>query len=190
MHSKISLRVRFRDQTSSRNSSGFIDTLEDTIVAGLDESPTFKAVRANEQTGSVEPDFQLDGEILEHEIGGTPTVASKESKYRASTHDVQNEKWSAAKRAYDAALRDIETDNAALQAASTKNNKKQIKEITDKLSVDKKAASDDQAALDSIPEKVTEDVIRPYNYTQRTIDVKNTIKLQFRIGYTLSDLMG
>jgi tetratricopeptide (TPR) repeat protein len=190
MHSKISLRVRFRDQTSSRNSSGFIDTLEDTIVAGLDESPTFKAVRANEQTGSVEPDFQLDGEILEHEIGGTPTVASKESKYRASTHDVQNEKWSAAKRAYDAALRDIETDNAALQAASTKNNKKQIKEITDKLSVDKKAASDDQAALDSIPEKVTEDVIRPYNYTQRTIDVKNTIKLQFRIGETLSDRKG
>jgi hypothetical protein len=190
MHSKISLRVRFRDQTSSRNSSGFIDTLEDTIVASLDESPTLRAVRANEQAANVEPDFQLDGEILEHEIGETPTVASKESKYRASTHDVQNEKWSAAKRAYDAALRDIETDNSELQAAATKNNKKLMKELGDKLNQDKKRASDDQAALDSIPEKVTEDVIRPYNYTQRTIDVKNTIKLQFRVGETLSDQKG
>lgn len=190
MHSKISLRVRFRDQTSSRNSSGFIDTLEDTIVAGLDESPTFAAVRANEQTGNVEPDFQLDGEILEHEIGETPTVASKESKYRASTHDVQNEKWSAAKRAYDAALRDIDSDNSEIQAAATKNNKKLLKDLDEKLSLDKKTAADNQAALDSIPEKRTEDVIRTYNYTQRTIDVKNTIKLQFRIGETLSDRKG
>jgi len=196
MHSKISLQVRFRDRTSSRNSSGFIDTLEDTIVAALDESPILKAVRAseqtgaNEQTGKVEPDFQLDGEILEHEITEIPTDASKESNYRAGTEPYTNPKWSEAKRAYEAVLRDIESDNSSLQIAATKNNKKQIKEISEKLIQDKKTATDNQAALDSIQQTITRDVIRTYNYTRQTIDVKNTIKLQFRIGETLSDQKG
>ena len=37
---------------------------------------------------------------------------------------------------------------------------------------------------------MTQDVIRPYQYTRRTIDINNTIKLQFRIGDTLSGQMG
>jgi hypothetical protein len=65
-----------------------------------------------------------------------------------------------------------------------------MKEVSEKLSQDKKTAADDQAALDSIPAKVTLDVTRPYNYHERTIDVQNTIKLQFRIGETLSTQKG
>jgi tetratricopeptide (TPR) repeat protein len=190
MHSKISLRVRFRDQTSSRNSSGFIDTLEDTIVASLEESPTLKAVRANEQTANVEPDFQLDGEILEHEINPTPTATPIQSKYRAGTEPYQNEKWTAAKHNYDSANRDIETDRTELQAVETKGKKKEIQEWKEKLEQDTKKANESQAALDSTPQNLTRDVIRTYNYTQRTIDIKNTIKLRFRIGETLSDQKG
>ena len=33
-------------------------------------------------------------------------------------------------------------------------------------------------------------MLRSYQYTRRTIDIKNTIKLQFRIGDTLSGQMG
>jgi hypothetical protein len=193
MHSKVSLKVRFRDRTSSRNSSGFIDTLEDTIVAALEESPMVKAVRASEQssgTTSVEPDFQLDGEILEHEITPTPTSIPKESHYRAGTEPYTNDKWTQAKHAFDAANRDIETDRTELQAAETKGKKKEIQEWKDKLAEHQKKATDAQAALDSTQQNLTRDVIRSYNYTQQTIDVKNTIKLQFRIGEKLGDEKG
>ncbi len=190
MHSKISLKVQFRDQTSSRDSSGFIDTLEDAIVAGLEESPTVKAIRNQETAGRPEPDFQLSGEVLEHQITAKSTAIPKESKYLVTTRDVPNEEWATAKRSYDAALRDIDSDNAELSAAATKNNKKLMKELNEKLSQDKKKASDDQAALDQLPPTRPEDVTRSYTYTQRTIDVKNTIKLQFRIGENLSNDKG
>ncbi len=190
MHSKISLRVHFRDQTSSRNSSGFIDSLEDAIVTGLEETPTIKAVRFGEQTGSVEPDFQFAGDVLEHEITDTPTVTTKESEYRAGTHDVPNEKWIAAKGALDAVLRDIQTDQSGLQGAEAKGNKKQIKDFQEKLAKDQKRATDAQTVVDMTPQNRTEDVTRPYNYHERTIDIKNIIKLQFRIGQTLGGQMG
>ena len=190
MHSKISLKVQFRDQTSSRDSSGFIDTLEDAIVAGLEESPNIKAIRNQETAGRPEPDFQLSGEIIEHQITEKSNVTSKDSKYLVTTRDVPNEKWTSAKRAYDAALRDIESDNAEISAALPKNNKKQLKELNEKLDRDKKTAADDQAALDQIPQTRLEDVTRPYTYNQRTIDVNNTIKLQFRIGENLSNEKG
>ena len=46
MHSKISIRVRFRDQSSLRENAGFVHQLEDAIVAGLEASkPQVKAVR-------------------------------------------------------------------------------------------------------------------------------------------------
>jgi len=186
MHSKISFKVLFRDQTSSRDSSGFIDTLEDAIVTGLEESPTIKAVRAKEQSGSVDPDFELEGEIVEHQITESETVIPKPSVYFVTTREVDNEKWTSAKRTYDNALKEIDADNSNLQIAATKNNKKLIKEVSEKLSQDKKTATDAQAVLDSTPAKRPEDVTHPYTYHERTIDVQNTIKLQFRIGETLS----
>jgi hypothetical protein len=110
--------------------------------------------------------------------------------YRAGTHDEPNEVWNKANRAYEATLRDIQTDQAALQGAESKGNKKGIKDLNEKIAQEQKTASDEQAALDSIPKTVTQDVIRPYNYSQRTIDIKNSIKMQFRIGETLSGKMG
>ena len=59
-----------------------------------------------------------------------------------------------------------------------------------KITEDMKAVSDAQAIVDSVSRTLTTDVIRPYNYTQRTIDIKNAIRLQFRIGETLSGQMG
>jgi hypothetical protein len=58
------------------------------------------------------------------------------------------------------------------------------------VDADQKAVSDAQALADSLPKTVTSDVIRPYQYVRKTIDVKNTIKLQFRIGETLTGQMG
>jgi hypothetical protein len=58
------------------------------------------------------------------------------------------------------------------------------------IAADQKAVAEAQALADTLPKTVTSDVIRTYQYVRRTIDVKNTIKLQFRIGETLSGQMG
>lgn len=189
MHSKVSIRVQFRDQTSQRDSTGFSHQLEDAIITGL-EAPTLKAVRFGETTGGVEPDFQLGGDVLEHQITETPTVEAKESKYRAGTHDDPSEAWNKANRAYEAAMRQLTTDQSALGGAESKGKKSDIKAVNAKIAADQKAVSDAQALADSLPKTVTTDVIRPYQYIRKITDVKNTIKLQFRIGETLSGVMG
>jgi hypothetical protein len=189
MHSKLSIRVQFRDQTSQRNSTGFIPQLEDAIITGL-EAPTIKAVRFGEATGGVEPDFQLAGDVLERQIVETTNLEAKESKYRAGTHEDPNEAWNKANRAYDAAVRQLATDQAALQGAEAKGKKHDIDEVNAKIEADQKTVADAQALADSLPKTITIDVIRPYQYVRKTIDVKNTIKLQFRIGETLSGQMG
>jgi hypothetical protein len=189
MHSKLSIRVQFRDQTSQRNSTGFIPQLEDAIITGL-EAPTIKAVRFGETTGGVEPDFQLAGDVLEREIVATTSLEAKESKYRAGTHEDPNEAWNKANRAYDAAVRQLATDQAALQGVEAKGKKKDIDDVKAKIDADQKAIADAQALADSLPKTITIDVIRPYQYVRKTIDVKNTVKLQFRIGETLSGQMG
>jgi hypothetical protein len=191
MHSKISMRVQFRDQTSSRESTGFIRQLEDAIVTGL-EAPGLpvKAVRVGETTGGVEPDFQLDGHVLEHQIAERLSVESRESKYLAGTHDTSNDAWNKANRDYDAATRQLQTDQSALEGAEAKGNKKDVKDLNAKIAADQKQVSAAQALADSLPRTVTSDVIRPYQYTRRTIDIRAAIKLQFRIGDTLSGQMG
>lgn len=189
MHSKLSLRVHFRDQTSLRQSSDFIGQLEDSVASNL-EAPTIKAVRFTEATGGVEPDFQLAGDVLEHQTTATPTVASKESEYRAGTHEDPNEEWNKANRAFADASRNLQTDQSALQGAEAKGNKKEVTGLNAKIEKDRKAVSDAQTTVDSLPRTVTKDIVRPYNYTQRTIDVRNALKLQFRIGQTLSGQLG
>lgn len=189
MHSKISIRVQFRDQTSLRESTGFIHQLEDAIITGL-EVPTIKAIRYGETANSVEPDFQLAGDVLEHQITETPTLDSIESNYRFGTHDDTNDAWNKANRAYEAALRKLQMDQSAIQGAEVKGHKKAINELNSTISADQKLISEAQTLVDSLPRTVTSDVIRPYHYTRKTIDIKNTIKLQFRIAETLSGQMG
>jgi tetratricopeptide (TPR) repeat protein len=189
MHSKISIRVQFRDQTSQRNSTGFIPQLEDAIITGL-EAPTITAVRFGEATGGVEPDFQLAGDVLERQIVETSNLEATESKYRAGTHEDPNDEWNKANRAYDAAMRQLATDQSALQGVEAKGKKRDIEEMNAKVGADQKAVADAQALADSLPKTITIDVIRPYQYVRRTIDVKNSVKLQFRIGETLSGQMG
>jgi hypothetical protein len=189
MHSELSVRVQFRDQTSLRDSTGFLHQLEDAIVAGL-EMPKVKAVRFGETANGVEPDFQLVGDVLEHQISESVTVDARESQYRIGTHEITGEEWSAANRNYEKALRTLQTDQSALIGAQSKGKKKEIKELDEKIDADQKLVTEAQTLADSLPKTVTSDVIRPYQYFRKTLDIKNTIKLQFRIGETLNSQMG
>jgi len=191
MHSKLSIRVHFVDQTSMRESTDFMHQLEDAIITGL-EAPGFHAttVRYGETTSGVEPDFQLEGNILVHEITETPTAVSKDSKYRAGTHPEPNEAWNKANRVYEDARDQLQADQSALTVAQTKNNKKEIIELSQTISNDHKLVSNAEAKRDALAQYLTIDDIRTYQYTLKTIDIKNRIKLQFRISRTQSGQLG
>ena len=188
MHAGLSIRVQFRDQTSLRDSTGFLHQLEDAIVAGL-EMPNVKAVRFGETANGVEPDFQLVGDVLEHQLSEFVSVDAKESQYRIGTHEVPGEEWNAANRASEKALRTLQSDQSALVVAQSKGKQKEIKELNAKIDADQKLVSDAQGLADSLPKTVTSDIIRPYQYGRKTVDIKNSIKLQFRVGETLSSQM-
>jgi len=81
---------------------------------------------------------------------------------------------------------DFSAAQAALQGAAAKGKKKGIETENKQVQAAEKAVQDVRARLDLIPEKVTVDVIRPYNYTKRTVQLTSTIQVQFRVSDSLS----
>jgi hypothetical protein len=183
MHSKLSIRVHFVDQTSMRTGNEFILQLEDAIATEL-QKPDYhaKAVRNGETTSGIEPDFHLEGSILEHDLIPKETSVSKESHYRAGTHQEDNQDWTKANRAYEEARQQLESDEAELSGAVKENKKKEINEITKKMGEDKKLISETGATRDSTHKTLVVDDLRTYQYREKTLDYKNNIKLQFSIG--------
>ena len=183
MHSKLSIRVHFVDQTSMRAGTDFMHQMEDAIITEL-QKPEYQAipVRYGETTNTVEPDFHLEGNVLEHELTETPRAISKDSHYRTGTHQENNEEWTRANRAYEEAHQQLESDQAELSAADKVNKKKEIGELTKRMEQDRKVLSETGVKRDSIPQFKMVDDIRTYQYTERTIEIKNNIKLQFSIG--------
>jgi hypothetical protein len=189
MRSKLSIRVQFRDQTSQRDSAGFAGQLENAIIAGLESSRVpVKVVRFGE-TESVEPDFQLAGDVLQHHIAVVPTITPVESKYRAGEREVPNEDWNKINRTYETANIELRTAQAALQGAEAKGNKRAIEDLKKQVEEDTKKVEALHLKLDSAPKTTTADVVRTYTYSKRTIDVSGIVQLQFRIGESLTGQM-
>jgi hypothetical protein len=188
MHSRLSIRVQFRDQTSQRQSEGFANQMESAIAAGLDTSGMpVKVVRSGETAGEgVEPDFLIAGDVLEHHIAATPNVESVESTYIAGVHEIPSEEWNKANRAYDSASNELHTAQAVLSGAQAKGKKKDIEDANSQVAAAQKKVDDARVTLDSIAKNKTEDIIRPYTYKKTTYEVLNRVGLQFRID----DLFG
>jgi hypothetical protein len=185
MHSKISIRVRVLDQTSTRENTGlgFVPQLEDAIITKLEEYPNLvKAVRFGDPVDGGEPDFLLVASVLEHELTQTSSSVPMLSSYRAGTHQEPNPEWNKANRVYEDARDQMQADQAELDAADKLNNKKKIADLSTKLSEDRKQVSDAGGKKDAILSTVTKDDSRPYHYNQKTVDIKNVIKLQFSIS--------
>lgn len=183
IHSKLSIRVHFVDQTSMRGGTDFMHQMEDAIITEL-EKPEYQAipVRYGETTNAIEPDFHLEGNVLEHDLTQSDNGISKDSHYRANTHQEINEEWTKANRAYEEARQQLESDQADLGAADKLNKKKEIAEIAKRMEQDRKTVSETGTKRDSIPQNKMVDDIRTYQYIERTVSIKNNIKLQFSIG--------
>ena len=187
MRSRLSVRVVFRDQTSRRDSAGFADQLADAIATGLETSGLPVRVIRPGDTVPIEPNFQLIGDVLDHYRTEVPTSVPKESTYRAGEQEVPNEAWNQANRNYEAATLTLQTDQAALQGLMGKGKKKDIEDATAKVTADEKQVSDAHAKLDSIPKTLPKDIIKPYTYTEKDVDLSAGVQLQYRINDSLGN---
>lgn len=189
MRAKLSIRVHFRDETSQRDSAGFAGQLENAIIAGLEASGIpIKVIRYGETT-PVDPDFLLDGDVIQHHLSLVPTVEPQESKYLAGEHEVPSEAWNQINRDYEVATMELHTAQSVLQGAGTSGNEKKMADLNQKVSDAMQKVEQLHVKLDSTAKTVTTDVIRPYTYSKRTIDLSGIVRLQFRIGDSLSDQM-
>jgi tetratricopeptide (TPR) repeat protein len=192
MHSKLSIRVQFRDQTSQRQSEGFANQMESAIAAGLDTSGMpVKVVRSGDTLRQdVDPDFLIAGDVLEHHIAAPPSIESVESTYIAGVHEIPSDEWNKANRIYESASNELRTAQASLQGAQVKAKKKEVEEANNEVAAAQKKVDDARANLDSIAKSKTEDIIRPYTYKKTTYEVTNRVVLQFRIDDVFSGLKG
>lgn len=181
MRSKLSIRVRFLDQTPQGERGGFATQLENGIIAGLEDSGVVKVIRGDDKT-PVEPDFQLDGDVLTHHFSAPQNSESLQSTFLAGEEPVPNEAWNTANRDLDKAKNDLMTAQLALQGAEARGNKRSIKDLTASKDEAEKTIADLSAKLDTIPKTVTKDIIKPYNYTKVTTELNGTIRLQFKIS--------
>ena len=187
MRSKLSIRVQFRDQTSSRDSQGVAGQLENAIITGLESSGVpVKVVRAGETT-AVEPDFELAGDVLDHHLSVVPTIEPQESEYRSGEEQIPSDVWNKANRAYENVQEELKTAQARLEGAEASKKGGKIKEANRDVEVAQKKVKAAHEVLDSTSRTVTKDIIRPYTYHKKIINITGVIQLQFRIGDSLSE---
>ena len=181
VRSTLSIKVVFRDQTSRRDSAGFADQLSDAIATGLETTDLpVRIIRAADAT-PVDPNFQLIGDVLEHRPIAKPTIESLDSEYRAAEREVPNEDWNKANREYEAATLDLQKQQKLLEGTQAKGKKKEIAAANTAVEDAQKKVEEAHRKLDSIPRTTLNDVVKPYSYTRRIIDMSAVVELGFRI---------
>ena len=181
VRSTLSIKVVFRDQTSRRDSAGFADQLSDAIATGLETTNLpVRIVRAADAT-PVEPNFQLIGDVLEHRPVTKVGIESIDSEYRAGEREIPNEEWNQANRDYEAANLDLQKAQKVLEGAQAHGKKKEIAEANSTVEDAQKRVEASHLKLDSIPKTTLSDVVKPYSYTRKTIDLSAVVEVGFRI---------
>jgi hypothetical protein len=181
VRSTLSIKVVFRDQTSRRDSSGFADQLSDAIATGLETTNLpVRIIRAADAT-PVEPNFQLIGDVLEHRPVTKVGVESVESEYRAAEREMPNEEWNQVNRDCDTTNIELLKAQKVLDVAQAHGKKKEMSVANGAVEDAQKKVEECHRKLDSIPRTTLSDVVKPYSYTRKTIDLSAVVDVGFRI---------
>ena len=181
LKSRLSVKVVFRDQTSRRDAVDFASQLTDSLATGLESSGLDVKVLRPQDTTPVQPNFQLVGDVVQHELGKSQDNVPKQSMYRFGQEEVPNEAWNELNREYERANNELESARSALEGAQAHGKKNEIKGAQKTVDDDEKKVEDLHAKLDMIPKNKMQDVERPYNYTQIIYHLRIGMELQFRI---------
>jgi tetratricopeptide (TPR) repeat protein len=181
IRSTLSIKVVFRDQTSRRDSSGFADQLSDAIATGLETTALpVRIIRAADTT-PIDANFQLIGDVVEHRPVAKPSIESLDSEYLVGPRDIPNEEWNKANREYETAKEVLQQAQKSLDAANLHGKKKEISAAQQSVEDAQKKADTLGRQLDSVPKTKMFDIVKPYSYTKRTIDLSAIVELGFRI---------
>jgi len=190
MRAKLSLGIHFRDQTSRRDSLGFADQLTDAVAANLESLglPALKVVvpsqdRSDSSANSTEglqPNFQLQCDILQHRVTKKIEVEKVESHYRAGTRELRNPEWTQLKRELDEQQESFNRLNAEVVVGKKKPKAEVARSLNELIAKIK----DLRQKLDNTPETKLENIIQPYNYTKRRIDLDGIVEFAFRLTTT------
>jgi hypothetical protein len=181
IRSTLSIKVVFRDQTSRRDSAGFADQLSDAIATGLETTALpVRIIRAADPT-PVDPNFQLIGDVLEHRPVTKVTVDSIDSEFRATEREVANDEWNRSNRDYEVANLELQKQQKVLEGAQAHGKKKEISDANAAVEDAQKKVEEAHRKLDAIPRTVLSDVVKPYSYTRKTIDLSAAVDVGFRI---------
>jgi tetratricopeptide (TPR) repeat protein len=190
-HAKLSIAVRFRDQTSRRENPGFADQLADTLATGLESSgiPGIKVVtqqRLSEGDSDTSAptslaNFQILGNIITHHVDKKIDSQPQTSHYRAGHREVKNPAWIEQKRKVDALQQEFDTTKISAANAVASKQKKQIAELAAALEKTTKDLTEARRKLDALPESTLEDIIQPYNYIRRNVQLVATVEVSFRL---------
>ena len=186
LRSKLSIRVTFRDQTSRSEAVAFAEQLTDSLATGLESSSVnIKVIRPNDVT-AIPPNFTLVGDVLQNAKSNSIERSAKESKYRSGELEITDPQWSAANREYESATLALETDQRALEGAEARGKKNQIADAKNQVAAATKKVEAAHIKLDSLPKTRSQQIERPYTYTEQINHLKATVELQFRILDTAS----
>src|SRR5262249_45155172 len=139
-----------------------------------------RVLRPNDRT-EVEPNFQIIGEVLQHRPIVNQTVDPMESKYRAGERELPNQEWDQANHDYEAATSELQNLQRSLEEAQARGKKKEAGELTTQVAAAQKKVEDAHHRVDSLPRTVPGDIVKPYTYTKKTIDVAAVAEVNLRI---------
>jgi hypothetical protein len=190
MRARLSIGVLFRDQTSRRDSAGFADQLQQAFATGLETSGLPVKVILPGAAGSLEPNFQFVGEILQHRAIRDAKKETLQSQYRSGSREIPNEAWNKADQEFEAATLNMQKAQNTLSVAQVKNNKKQIQEADAALTQIQKTVQDARAKMNALPKTLNDNIVSPYNYTRTTLELTNIVELSFRILDSTGNTLG
>ncbi len=181
LKSRLSVKVVFRDQTSRRDAGNFQAQLTDALATGLESAGLGVKVIREQDATAVQPNFQLFGDILQHEMPKSEENVPLESKYRFGQQEVPNQAWAEANREYEHANGDLETARSLLQGAQARGKKGEIKNAQKVVDDDEKKVGDLREKLDMIPKTTRKDEERSYTYTKVVYHLRTSLEVQFQI---------
>ena len=181
LKSRLSVKVNFRDQTSRREAVDFAVQLTDALATGLESAGLDVKVIRPQDTTTVQPNFQMVGDVLQHEMSKSQEIVPKESEYLSGESEIPNEVWNQANRDYERSNLDLQAARSLLEGAQAHGKKKEIKDAQQAVQDDEKKVEDMHAKLDMIPKTKLQDVKRTYTYTQIINHLRIVVELQFRI---------
>jgi hypothetical protein len=147
--------------------------------------------KSSEVSDALQPNFVIVGEVLEHRVVKNTNLETPPSKYRAGTHEIKNPAWLQAKTDYESAQQQLAAAQHALADAQSQRKKKDIVgAANDAVQEAQKHVDELRHKFETTDQNRVEAIAEPYHYAKKTIDLRASIELTFRVNDRSGNIIG